>query len=365
MILQAADFDVHGDGQTDNTKFLAALRDHIRTGPDRIWHVEFEPGHYAYSDNRWAMFGDRTVILEFNHSTVECFADAILPLGAGPLVWKPEYPAPQNVDIFIPGDLIESVSAVAKGGFVQTDTVMLKEAVAGQYRRGDRVLVAGYIQQTTEDGTQGWGWPPNFRYFEWKRVAEVIDGDTLRFEDPFRYSYDARWPDLLHGGWPYGAPRIWRCRLDDGRQINRSLTIRNANFIGGRSRLAGSFTPISGTGWHMRIEGCTASPETVCWPSVAKRNDFVDCRLSCQEVEMDKIVESVRFDRCEIRNRLASGGAGVLDVSFRDCNFYGFVQVTPRHFWRFEGACHFYNGLHYAAGLTNTPFALTSTANAV
>ena len=102
MILQAADFDVQGDGQTDNTKFLAALRDHIRAGPDRIWHVEFEPGHYAYSDNRWAMFGDRTVILEFNHSTVECFADAILPLGAGPLVWKPEYPAPQTVDIFIP-----------------------------------------------------------------------------------------------------------------------------------------------------------------------------------------------------------------------------------------------------------------------
>ena len=27
MILQAADFDVQGDGQTDNTKFLAALRD--------------------------------------------------------------------------------------------------------------------------------------------------------------------------------------------------------------------------------------------------------------------------------------------------------------------------------------------------
>ena len=369
MILQAADFDVQGDGQTDNTKFLAALRDHIRAGPDRIWHVEFEPGHYAYSDNRWAMFGDRTVILEFNHSTVECFADAILPLGAGPLVWKPEYPAPQTVDIFIAGDLIESVSAVAKGGFVQTDTVMLKEAVAGQYRQGDRVLVAGYIQQTSEDGTQGWGWPPNFRYFEWKRVAEVIDGDTLRFEDPFRYSYDASWPDLLHGGRPYGAPRIWRCRLDDGRQTNRSLTIRNANFIGGRKLPPGGETPLALQGWHTRLEGCTAlratptTAGTLVWPTGAGRVEFMDCKIGSREIEMDKIVESVLFERCDLP-RVASGGAGVLNVRFIDCNIYGFMQGTPRRSWIMDG-CHFYNGVHLSAGLTNTPFALTGTASAV
>ena len=77
---------------------------------------------------------------------------------------------------------------------------------------------------------------------------------------------------------------------------------------------------------------------------------------------MDKIVESVRFERCDIRAS-RQRGAGVLDVSFRDCNFYGFVQVTPRRCG--QDGCHFYNGLHYAAGLTNTPFALTSTANAV
>jgi hypothetical protein len=363
-VLKAVDFGIVGDGQRDNTAALMAVRDQIRAGPDRVWHVEFEPGHYCYADNRWAMFGDRTVILELNHSTVECFADALLPLGAGPLVWKPEYPASQNTDIFIPGDLIESVRAVDAGGFVQTDTMRLKNAVAGRYRPGDRVLVAGYIQQTSEDGAEGWGWPPNFRYFEWKRVAEVVDRNTLRFEDPFRYSYDASWPDLLHGGRPYGAPRIWRCRLDDGRQTNRSLAIRNANFVGGRSRPAGTFTPLSGTGWQMRLEGCTASPDTVCWPTVAKRNDFIDCRLSCHEVEMDKIVESVRFDRCEMRNRVASGGAGVLDVSFRDCSFYGFVQATPRRSWIMDG-CHFYNGMHLSAGLTNTPFALTGTASAV
>ena len=112
-MLKAEDFGVIGDGETDNTAALMAIRDQIRAGPDRVWTVEFEPGHYGYADNRWAMFGDRSVVLEFNHSTVECFADALLPLGAGPLVWKPEYPAPQR-DIFIPGDLIESEPASCK-----------------------------------------------------------------------------------------------------------------------------------------------------------------------------------------------------------------------------------------------------------
>jgi len=359
-VLNAKDFNVIGDGQQHNTLELMALRDHIRAGPDWVWHVEFEPGHYCYADNRWALFGDRTVILDFNNSKVECFADAILPLGAGPISWVAEYPATPTVAnrTTPPGHQIEDTK-------VGQDVARLVIGADG-FVPGDRVLVAGYIQQTSQDGTEGWGWPPNFRAFEWKRIIEVIDRHTLRFEDPFRFEYLKSWPDLVHSfnGQPYGAPRIWRCRLDDGRHINRSLTIRNANFIRGRDRAPGTFTPIAPHGWHLTLENCTASPGTVCWPSEAKRNDYIDCQLWCEQVEMDKIVESVRFERCEIRNRLSSGGAGVLDATFRDCNFYGFVQGTPRRSWTVDG-CHFYAGVHLSTGLTNTPFALNSKASAM
>jgi len=361
MSLKAKDFGVVGDGQQHNTLELIALRDHIRAGPDRIWHVEFEPGHYAYGDERWLLFGNRTVILEFNNSTVECLARPLLPLGAGPITWVAEYPATPT-----------SANATSPPGYLIEDTEAgqdIARLVAGDdgFVAGDRVLVAGCIQQTSQDGTEGWGWPPNFKVFEWKRIVEVIDSSTLRFEDPFRFEYRTSWPDLVHSfnGLPYGAPRLWRCRLDDGRHINRSLTIRNANFIGGRDRAPGTFSPISPRGWHLALESCRADAGTVCWPSEARRNDYVDCQLWCHQVEMDKIVESVRFERCEIRNRLSSGGASVLDVSFRDCNFYGFVQATPRRSWTFEGACHFYGGVQLGPGLTNTPLALTGRASAV
>jgi hypothetical protein len=360
-VIAAADFGVAGDGASDNTGELIALRNHIRGGPDRRWLVEFEPGHYCYTDNRWAMFGDRDVVLDFNNSKVECFADAILPLGAGPIVWDVEYPVTKTAanPISPPGQLIADVR-------VGQDVAILVDAGDG-FVPGDRVLVAGYIQQLTEDGTQGWGWPPNFRYFEWKRVAEVIDRNTLRFADPFRFEYLASWPDLVHGfnRLPYGAPRIWRCRLDDGRHTNRSLTIRNAHFIRGRNRQGGTFTPISGRGWDFRLEHCTGAGGTLLWPAESRRSEYLDCQLWCQQVELDKIAESVRFERCDIRNRLSGGGGSVLDVSFRDCNIYGFVQATPRRSWRFEGACNLYGGVHLSPGLTNTPFALTGTASPV
>jgi hypothetical protein len=360
-VLNAGDFNVIGDGQQHNTLELMALRDHIRAGPDRIWRVEFEPGHYCYLDNRWLMFGDRTVILDFNNSKVECFADAILPLGAGPISWVAEYPATPTAAnrTTPPGHRIEDTR-------VGQDVARLVIGDDG-FLAGDRVLVAGYIQQTNEDGSQGWGWPPNYRAFEWKRVAEVLDRNTLRFEDPFRFEYLESWPDLLHtfNNLPYGAPRIWRCRLDDGRHTNRSLTIRNATFIRGRNRAPGTFTPISGRGWDFRLEHCTAAAGTLLWPSEARRSDYIDCQLWCQQVELDKIAECVRFDRCDIRNRLSSGGAGAIEVSFRDCNFYGFVQATPRRSWRFEGACNLYGGVHLTPGLTNTPFALTGMAGPV
>jgi hypothetical protein len=192
----------------------------------------------------------------------------------------------------------------------------------------------------------------------------MVDEFTLRFVDPFRHSYHDTWKDFP-ANTPgqvtfYGAPRLWRCRLDDGRQVNRSLTIRNANFIGGRDRPAGTKTALAAHGLQVTFANCSTSDDNACWPTVAKRVDLIDCRLS--RMEMDKIVESVRMDGGEIYGGMSSGGAGVLDARFKDVKFYGFVQVTPRRSFVFD-QCHAYDGVMMSKGLTNTPFALTSAAS--
>jgi hypothetical protein len=357
------DARVSGDGARDNTAELIALRHRVRAEAAAL--VTFEPGHYLYTDERWLAFGDRDVTLDFGGALVECRARPLLPLG-GWLSWPPEYPAmpTEATTVKPPGDLIESVEAGAT-------EARLREPVAGSYRADDRVLVAGYIQQLTADGAEGWGWPPNFRYFEYKTVAAVIDERALRFVDPFRYRYDAAWPDYLHdsgasGGRSFGAPRLWRGRTDDGRHVNRSLTIKNARFVGGRDRVAGTFSPFAGRGWHVRFEGCEGDAGTVTWPGLAWRTEYLDCRFGGDRVELDKIGEIVRFERCEFGGRsVTSGGASCLDVSFRDCTFHAPVRATPRRSWRFEGACHFYNGIQLSRGFTKTPFALTGAASAL
>jgi hypothetical protein len=362
MRLEGKDFGVVGDGQQDNTPELIALRDHIRAGPGATWHVNFQPGHYAYSDERWALFGDRTVILEFNDSTVECIARPLLPLGAGPITWNAEFPARPTIanTTVQAGHLIETAPAGAR-------EVRLKESAPDYFRKGDLVLVAGDLQQFTEDGTRGWGWPPNFARFGWHRVERMADAQTV-LVDPLRYTYDANWPDFPTDffGAPriYGAPRIFRGRLDDGRQIIRSLTIRNANFIAGRNRPAGTLTPLSARGWHIRFENCSTGENTLCWPSECYRNDHADCRFGGRQVEIDKIVEKCSMERCEVYGELTSGRGSALDVSFRDVRFYGSVRATPRRSWIMDG-CQFHNGVQLSAGLTDTPFALNGLASAL
>lgn len=73
-MLDAEDFGLVGDGQTDVSANLKALRDVIRAGPDRVWVVDFDPGHYCYTDNTWWLFGDHDVVLRFNNSKVECIS---------------------------------------------------------------------------------------------------------------------------------------------------------------------------------------------------------------------------------------------------------------------------------------------------
>ena len=359
MTLQAEDFGLAGDGETDNTPSLIALRNAVRGGADRVWRVDLDPGHYCYADNRWALFGDRSVVLDFNHSTVECFADSLLPLGAGPLVWDAEYPTPKMVaNAVVPAGHL--LAADVKAG---DDVATLQTGDAFAFAPGDAVLVAGHNQQLNEAGSETWGWPPNLSVFEWKRVAERVDGQTLRFSDPFRSDYWTGWPDypsaFFNAGRSYGAPRIWRCRHDDGRQVNRSLTIRNARFVPGRNRPAGTNTALPANGLHVRLEGCETVPGVDFWPTVAGRVELADTVLA--QMEMDKLVERFRMRGGHILGGVGGGGAGVLDIAFRDMTFYGFVQGTPRS-WSFDN-CRFFGGVHLSAGLTNTPFALTGAAS--
>ena len=243
--LQAADFGIVGDGQTDNSAGLRALWDAIRGGGDRAWQIDFDPGHYCYGDNTWALFGDRDVTLRFNHSKVECCSTdpwssnfGLFPM-AGPFGFWGDGPFRLDRVILPPGTLI------AAAGPGDRMIRLLADPVDGPPEPGETVLIGGDVQQTVvePDGTVvGHGVPANLRFFEFKTVAAVPAPDVVQLVEPLRYTYDDNWPDLKHtlvGATVrfYGKPRVWRSRLP-GYAMTRALRIEKAHFVGNRNKPA-------------------------------------------------------------------------------------------------------------------------------
>jgi hypothetical protein len=73
-------------------------------------------------------------------------------------------------------------------------TVTIKSADAAKishYEADGMVLVAGL-------DLQGFGYPPNPHFFEWRRIASV-DGTSITFTEPLTYSYKDYWPNFWLG----------------------------------------------------------------------------------------------------------------------------------------------------------------------
>lgn len=278
---------------------------------------------YTYTNEQWLTFGNRPVIIEGNGATLVSQARdrRIMPLGVGPILWDGTT-----------GNLGQRIESVAAG---ERSLQLLEK---GDFSIGDAVLVAGYIQQITDDvPPKSWGWPPNFRYFEYHTV-EHVDGDAVILSEPLRFSYDASWTeyDGTAFGSPFifGAPRIWRWRHSDGRGPNLSLVVRNVTFDGnsfGTSML------------HLRLENCMIETPNF-WPTICQSVELVNCTLA--GMEPDKIIESVTMEGGEVLGRLGGGGAGFLSLRFKNVRFREFVQFVGREIV-FEN-CRFDRGLHFA-----------------
>jgi hypothetical protein len=236
------------------------------------------------------------------------------------------------------------------GGFVQAEAVVpqgsrfhsvdggeqdIELLAASALEPGEVVLLAGHIQQIRKvDGEpQGWGWPPNFRVYEYKTV-ESADGGVVRFTERLRHAYDETWPEWDHTPLeahtnPYGAPRLFRTRLS-GYTLQRSLRIERAIFVANRNK---PFTPLSFTGLHIHLEGCKVEGDCPLHMSHTEHFEAIGCDFA--RCEMDKINRRVRFDRCVFRGPLTGKGAGVEQLMVRDCDIMGDasgrgLDIAPR-----------------------------------
>jgi hypothetical protein len=322
VLIDASEFGLMGDGVTDNSPGLRKLRDEIRGLEDGHAVVDFEPGHYLYTDNTWWNFGERSVTLRFNGARVENTSTeawdrgwGLLPTSNNPHEFAADG-APFNPDAAtVPaGARFHSVAASAQVIDLFTPLPLVP---------GEIVLLTGCIQQIREvDGVkEGWGWPPNFRFYEYKTVA-AVDGTKIRFTERLRHAYDENWPDweqtpLAGHTNPYGAARLFLTHGAGWRQL-RSLRVYGAVFVANRNK---QYTPLSFTGRKFELIGCRTEGEVMTSMSHAEVFEARDCDFG--PVEMDKINRDVRFDHCIFRGALTGMGAGVESLCLRDCDIMG------------------------------------------
>lgn len=333
MIIDASDFGLVGDGVSDNTTGLRRLRDHIRGLEDRPVVVEFEPGHYLYTDNTWWKFGERSVTLRFNGARVENVSQhawtrsfGLLPTSNNPHEFSPDDAPFEASKATVPaGTRFHSVDASAQ----EIDLFAPLRLVPGEV-----VLLTGLVQQIREvDGAkEGWGWPPNCRFYEYKTV-ESVDGTVVRFTERLRNGYDENWPDweqmpLTGHTNRYGAARLFLTHGTGWRQL-RSLRICDALFVANRNKTP---TALSFTGRKFELIGCRIEGDVHTSMSHVEDFEARDCEFG--KVEVDKINRRVSFARCLLRGPLFSMGAGVEQLALLDCDIMGDgttgMNVAPR-----------------------------------
>lgn len=380
--LRVQDYSVIGDGETDSSAGLKAIRDHIRAGPDQEWHVDFEHGHYGFVDNTWWLFGDRSVALHFNNSKIECISTHASARSYGMIARQSPF------EFWGDGPFVEQEAVLPTGTLMYSAAMGDREIDLytalpdGPPQPGEVLLVGGLVQQIreTDDVLVGEGWPANLRFFGYHTVESVPAPDHIRLVEPLRYDYDQRWPDFphrpldpaIHGERLFGAPRVWKASLS-GYAMTRSLRIESAHFLGNRNQPE-IRTPCPFHGiLHAVIEDCIFGPELAPSNAFNKRIEFRNCRflarheddgtLLAASYEIEKLIEHMSFDdRCEFMGNISSHGGGVLELDQRG-KIYGRWEGVPRGS-RFD--CQVWDRviLNRGAEAASEPFALQAKIRA-
>lgn len=339
--ISAVDFGVVGDGVTDNATALTTMRNYMVANPTVAFTVHFPPGFYKYSYNGWTK-GIVDLTIDGYGATFQCTTAAVFSNEGIPLtsiLWF--YTSNQNSSTnplsssFNSGYKINTVSAGSTTITLQT------LATVSNYAVGDTILVHGFDQQFG-------GFPPNLRYFEYRKITAInTSTGAITLDTKLKNSYDSQWWDAVDysDGTPYSYGEGYVGKA-------RALPIKNA------------YTNITK---RMVIKGVTFvdNPNT---PSVVGFNYFniggvlnlsmIDCNLdglnafnatmhdTCRliggsyncDFELDKICDLFQARDCSMSSvnadtfRGLSSAAGVNTVDIQDCVIENrIINLSPRN----------------------------------
>lgn len=316
--LRAVDFGVLGNGQVDESAALLRLRDRMRADRSKHYVVQFQPGTYRYTNNRW-LFGVGSVTLRAHGATFVCtMASAgdqnTRPLNANSIFqdhgdrhWPDgmRYHTGYLIRTTKPGDRSVRLSALAD---------------ARNIRPGARVLVHSFDQMWE-------GFPPNLRYFEWNQVTAVNSSTgTISLASPIRYEHD----ETLRDGVVNAALRIGKARImlldRPNYQLPERIEIEGATFPRNPTQSATDSNGLIVAADTLVMRDCRHNG--LVWPSENRVAIYERCVFD--EIEVDKICDRVEFLNCTINHKIIAA-TGVNTMVVRNCEIKnGYIGLSSR-----------------------------------
>lgn len=312
------DFGAIGDGETDNSAALIAMREWMRARPEALHRVVFPAGQFDYTNNRW-LFGVQRVHLIGQGTRLRNTSESSWDANARPFDLKTPFHTSGDVprspsDTFATGQLIHTVAAGA------SEVQLVDPADMSVFEAGGRVLIHGYNQQAG-------GFPPNMRYFDW-RVIDQVDAANriLSLTTPLDWPYDERWHDwtidLSASTISFGAPRIVALERADYTHA-RLIIIEHFELLPNPTQ---GGLALQTPGDDVRYTGLGA------WridPTVSRSTLIERCRIDFT-VECDKLCDEIVIDGTTINGRLRAA-TGVNRLTVRNSKWRENSDAQPRH----------------------------------
>ena len=204
-------------------------------------------------------------------------------------------------------DFVGKVASVSAGA---TSVTLTKTSDASKFSVGSWALISGYDLQ----GLLGvdYGYPPNWEFMEYVQIAGV-DGSTITFTAPLKYTYLSTWPTFnLWNGGPAQLnvmPREWDTEVEyQGLHISMPGQI----YSNGRNI---TFTDVTFD------DACDIPTQNKTWTY-----NNVTCG---QMIEADKLVESVIINGGTLRGiDFQSSSIDLLQMN--GTTVTGFIAGTPK-----------------------------------
>lgn len=209
-------------------------------------------------------------------------------------------------------------------------TVRLKNVsdVTG-YASGSWLQVAGYEQQ-------GGGFPRNYRYFEYRKIASIHTGSgILTLDRPLQNTYNEHW--YSYSGDANVGPACLMSLDREYYHFSENISIENLNIIGantGYLYLTSGFYGIEALDQTagLLIAGCkkfvgkNIRAEQM-FVQAGETYEFDNCRITY--VEPDKQLNNLICRNSDFEVFIQ--GASIDNIHLENCNFYRFLAVYPRN----------------------------------